>query len=147
MAMIASPVRYARILVRRRELANSFSVTCSREGGISVLSLNGYLDAYTAPQFEKAIQEEVDGGRRRIVVDCAGLTYISSAGLGVFMSFVEDVREAGGDIKICAVIPNVYQVFEILGFPELFEIVPDRAEAARRFNETAAPSQAKESEA
>ena len=92
-------------------MANSFSVARSHEGDISVLSVNGYLDAHTAPQFEKAIQEEYDGGRFRIIVNCAGLTYISSAGLGVFMSFVEDVREASGDIKICSVyrdgIPGV----------------------------------------
>jgi anti-sigma B factor antagonist len=115
-------------------LANTFSVTRAQEGGASVLSLSGYLDAYTAPQFEKAIQEEFDAGRIRIVVDCAGLTYISSAGLGVFMSFIEDLREAGGDIKICAVVPTVYEVFEILGFPELFEILPTRAEALEKFS-------------
>lgn len=114
-------------------MANTFSVARSQEGDVSILALNGYLDAYTAPQFEKAIQAEYDAGRVRIVVDCAGLTYISSAGLGVFMSFIEDVREAHGDIKICSVIPAVYQVFEILGFPELFEIVPGREEAMGKF--------------
>ncbi|HEY2016736.1 MAG TPA: STAS domain-containing protein [Bryobacteraceae bacterium] len=115
-------------------MANTFSVARSQEGDVSILALTGYLDAYTAPQFEKSIQEEFDNGRVRIVVDCAGLTYISSAGLGVFMSFIEDVRDARGDIKICAVVPAVYQVFEILGFPELFEIVPGRADAISRFS-------------
>jgi anti-sigma B factor antagonist len=116
-------------------LANSFSVGRSREGDISVLSLQGYLDAHTAPQFEKAIQEEYDGGRVRIIVNCAGLTYISSAGLGVFMSFIEDVRAANGDIKICSVTDTVYQVFEILGFPSLFDILADQPAATRRFAE------------
>jgi anti-sigma B factor antagonist len=116
-------------------LANSFSVGRSREGDISVLSLHGYLDAHTAPQFEKAIQEEYDGGRVRIIVNCAGLTYISSAGLGVFMSFIEDVRAANGDIKICSVTDTVYQVFEILGFPSLFDILADQPAATRRFAE------------
>jgi anti-sigma B factor antagonist len=102
---------------------------------MSVLSLQGYLDAHTAPQFEKAIQEEYDGGRFRIIVNCAGLTYISSAGLGVFMSFVEDVRAASGDIKICSVTETVYQVFEILGFPSLFDILPDQAAAVKQFAE------------
>ena len=41
---------------------------------------------------------------------------------------------AGGDIKICSVVPTVYQVFEILGFPELFEIVPTRADAIQKFS-------------
>lgn len=116
-------------------MANSFTVGRSREGDISVLSLHGYLDAHTAPQFEKAIQEEYDGGRFRIIVNCAGLTYISSAGLGVFMSFIEDVRAANGDIKICSVTETVYQVFEILGFPSLFDILADRPAAVQRFSE------------
>jgi anti-sigma B factor antagonist len=115
-------------------LANSFAVTCTQEGGFSVVVLSGYLDAHTAPQFEKVIQTEYDAGRARIIVDCANLTYISSAGLGVFMSFVEDVRQAGGDIKICSVSEAVFQVFEILGFPALFEIVPDRQAAIRGFS-------------
>lgn len=115
-------------------MANTFSVARAQEGNVSVLALTGYLDAYTAPQFEKAIQEDYDAGRIRIVVDCTGLTYISSAGLGVFMSFIEDIHEAGGDIKICSVVPTVFQVFEILGFPELFEILPTRADAVQRFS-------------
>jgi anti-sigma B factor antagonist len=116
-------------------LANPFSVARSREGDLSVLSLNGYLDAYTAPQFEKAIQEEFDAGRVRILVDCANLTYISSAGLGVFMSFIEDIRAAGGDIKLCSLVETVFQVFEILGFPALFDILPDRPAGVQRFVE------------
>jgi len=118
-------------------LASTFSIARSEEDQVTVLALNGYLDAYTAPQFEKAIQEEFDAGRVRIVVDCAGLTYISSAGLGVFMSFIEDVHAAGGDIKICSVVPTVYQVFDILGFPELFEILPARADAVQKFSRAA----------
>ncbi len=116
-------------------MANSFSVTASEQDGISILTLEGFLDAHTAPQFEEAIQKEINAGRRRIIIHCAKLTYISSAGLGVFMSFIEEIREAGGDIKICGVIPKVLQVFEILGFHSLFDIVGDVPEAVARFQQ------------
>ncbi len=107
-------------------MSKPFSVSRSAGGaGTTVLALEGYLDAYTAPELEKAIQAEVDGGSHRLVADCGRLTYISSAGLGVFMGFVEEVREAGGDIKICGLIPKVRQVFELLGFPEVFDLVED----------------------
>jgi anti-sigma B factor antagonist len=115
-------------------LSNSFTVERTREGGISILSLSGFLDAHTAPRFEKSIQEEFDAGQFRMIVDCGGLTYISSAGLGVFMSFIEDVRDKAGDIKICALAEPVYQVFDILGFPALFDIVPDRQTAVQKFS-------------
>lgn len=118
-------------------MANSFAVSNAQHGEISVLLLDGFLDAHTAPDFEEAIQKEVNAGRIKVVVNCEKLTYISSAGLGVFMTFVEEIREAGGDIKICGVIPKVMQVFEILGFQSLFDIVGDVPQAAAKFAEGA----------
>jgi len=114
-------------------VATNFQIERHSKGDVRVLALEGYLDAHTAPQFESAIQEEAQGGNRRIAVDCGKLTYISSAGLGVFMSFIEEIREAGGDIKLAAITPKVYQVFEVLGFPALFDIVGTVDEAVEKF--------------
>lgn len=117
-------------------MANDFAVNRSNRGEITVLSLEGYLDAHTAPEFEQALQTEMDSNRWRIIVDCGGLNYISSAGLGVFMGFVEDIREQEGDIKICGLIPKVKQVFELLGFPQLYHIDETVDDSVRRFSET-----------
>jgi anti-sigma B factor antagonist len=117
-------------------VANPFSIVRSTQDGISILALDGYLDAHTAPQFEKAVQEEFEAGHIRLIVDCSKLSYISSAGLGVFMIFVEEIREVGGDIKICGLAPKVFQVFEILGFPSLFDIVDDIPAAVKKYEET-----------
>lgn len=116
-------------------MANPFSIHKSTEGKLSVLALEGYLDAHTAPEFEKTVQSEFQAGRVQIVVECSRLSYISSAGLGVFMSFIEEIREAGGDIKICGLAPKVFQVFDILGFSALFDIVPDLPAAVQRFQD------------
>ena len=116
-------------------MANPFSIHKSTEQGLSVLSLEGYLDAHTAPEFEKAVQAEFEAGRVQMVVECTRLSYISSAGLGVFMSFIEEIRTAGGDIKICGLAPKVFQVFDILGFSALFDILPDLPAAIQRFQE------------
>lgn len=116
-------------------MATNFKIDRHTSGDVRVLALDGYLDAHTAPQFETAIQEEAQAGNRRIAVDCAGLTYISSAGLGVFMSFIEELREAGGDIKLAAIAPKVFQVFDVLGFPALFDILPTVDEAVAKFAE------------
>lgn len=119
-------------------MATPFTIQRSSQNELAILALEGYLDAHTAPEFENAVQREVDAGNRRIIVDCQGLTYISSAGLGVFMSFLEEIRDAGGDIKICGPSPKVLQVFEILGFPALFDMLPDVPAAAKRFAESPA---------
>lgn len=119
-------------------MAHAFSITRSTEGEIILLALEGFLDAHTAPDFEAAVQQEIDAGHAHLIVDAQQLTYISSAGLGVFMGFIEEVREQGGDLKICGLQPSVREVFELLGFDTLFDIEADRASATARFTE--APS-------
>ena len=114
-------------------MANNFQIERSDDSGIRILALDGYLDAHTAPQFENAIHDEMQGGHQRLVIDCSRLTYISSAGLGVFMSFIEELREVGGDIKLAAITPKVFQVFEVLGFPALFDILDTRQAAVAKF--------------
>lgn len=100
---------------------------------VSVVYLKGYLDAHTAPDFEKALQELVDEERIRIVVNLSGLTYISSAGLGVFMGFIENIRGKGGDIKLAEPTDKVFRVFDLLGFPVLYEVFQKEDEAIRKY--------------
>lgn len=116
-------------------MATPFTIQRSSQDDLIILSLEGYLDAHTAPAFENAVQEEIDAGHKRLIVNCERLNYISSAGLGVFMSFIEEIRESSGDIKICGATPKVLQVFEILGFPALFDLLADVPAAVKRYAE------------
>jgi anti-sigma B factor antagonist len=113
---------------------SNFSVRFSASGAVQVLSLRGELDAHTASELEAAIQKCKDDQRYQIVINGEHLQYISSAGLGVFMAYIEEVREEGGDIKIAALQPKVFNVFDLLGFPMLFDIVETEDEAVSRFN-------------
>ncbi len=111
-----------------------FEVINSLEDDVAVMNIRGFLDAHTAPLFEQELQKRVSEKKYKIVVDLEGLQYISSAGLGVFMGFIEEIRENGGDIKICCATPKVYRVFDLLGFPNLFEFTESRQDAVAKFN-------------
>lgn len=103
------------------------------EGQVVVLSLTGFLDAHTASELEATIAEVVEQENNNIVVDFQELDYISSAGLGVFMVFIEEIREKGGDIKLSAMKPKVFNVFDLLGFPMLFDIFETTQTALEKF--------------
>jgi anti-sigma B factor antagonist len=118
-------------------VSQPFQLERADRDGVRVLSISGYLDAHTAPAFESAIENELRSGNVRLVVDCAGLTYISSAGLGVFMSYLEEIREKGGDIKLAAITPKVFQIFDVLGFPQLFRDLRDGGGRPRDGSHTA----------
>ncbi len=100
---------------------------------ISILNLQGFLDAHTAPDFEAELQKLINEKRYNIVVNLDGLQYISSAGLGVFMGVIEDVRNNGGDLKICCASPKVFKVFDLLGFPSLYEFFSAEEQAFEKF--------------
>jgi anti-sigma B factor antagonist len=112
---------------------NEFKVTIRDHEAAHVLELYGYLDAHTAPILEEAFQKMMSSSNYRIIVNCKDLTYISSAGLGVFMAYIEDVRANNGDIKMSNMSPKVYNIFDLLGFPMLYDIVNDESEAIAKF--------------
>lgn len=101
---------------------------------VSVLNIEGYLDAHTAPTFESSIKQLVDEDRNKIIVNFEKLSYISSAGLGVFMGFIEDIRAKDGDIKMCNMSEKVFKIFDLLGFPSLYEIVDEENDAVKKFS-------------
>lgn len=111
----------------------NFRISKSNNQGVSCLYLDGQLDAHTAPELEQAITDLIEAGDNQILVNFKDLQYISSAGLGVFMAFIEDLRENDGDIKMSNMNPKVYSVFDLLGFPVLFDIVDNEDDAIGKF--------------
>lgn len=110
-----------------------FSVRHRCTGTVEVLDLMGELDAYTMPELEAAFEKCQQEGHHKIVVNGAQLLYISSAGLGVFLGDIDEIRKQGGDIKIASLKPYVFNAFDLLGFLQLFTIVETEEEAITLF--------------
>ena len=103
--------------------------------GVTLLYPKGFVNAHTVRLFEGEIQKALDGQRYRLVVNCSGLTYIASAGLGALMGVIEEVRHHGGDIRLADLNETVRNIFEILGFNHLYRIFPSDVEAILSFRE------------
>ncbi len=84
---------------------------------------------------ESNFSDLISGGKFKIVVNFKDLVYISSAGLGVFMAFIEKIRENAGDIKLTTMNDKVYNIFDLLGFPLLYEIYKTEDDAIKKFQE------------
>ena len=100
---------------------------------VSVLEASGVLDINTVGEFEEAFQTLFRNKKDRIILDLGKLNYISSAGIGILVGNIKDIRRNRGDIKISQVNPDVYKVFEILELPKLFQFLPGEREAALAF--------------
>jgi anti-sigma B factor antagonist len=111
----------------------NFKINHREVESYDVLELCGELDAHTASQLEDSLKKLIDQENHQIIVNCKQLDYIASAGLGVFMAYIEDVRSLGGDIKLTNMNSKVYNVFDLLGFPSLYDILDDEADAIKKF--------------
>lgn len=92
-----------------------------RQNGTELtIKLEGRLDSVTAPELETALKESIVGVTD-LVFDLAGLDYVSSAGLRVLL-VAQKTMNKQGDMKIVHVCEEVYEVFDITGFTDIFTV-------------------------
>jgi anti-sigma B factor antagonist len=108
-------------------------------GGILILRPVGRIDSATAGAFESRIVQAVTAGPGAVVIDMAGLSYISSAGLRALLVAAKRARPAGGGtagggtaggrIVLADMPAPIRDVFDMSGFSSLFDIHPTAADA------------------
>ena len=94
----------------------SISLSEKAQQEISLVRVDGVIDTVTAGELEKVIDSLVKRERFKIVLDLAGVEYVSSAGWGIQISRIKEVRANDGDIKLAAMTENVHEIYELLEF-------------------------------
>lgn len=95
------------------------------EGNVTVVEIRGSVDGLTADNLLQTLTEQIQIGRVKLVADCAGLDYTSSAGLRALLGSVKQARQKGGDLRLAAVRPPVFKVLELSGFTSILKCFPD----------------------
>lgn len=98
--------------------------------GIRCFTPQGRLDALTVPEFESALRGHLNRGVAHVLVDFQDVTYISSSGLRALLTARRLARNQGGDVKLCRLSSRVYEIFEMVGFTQVFGIY-DSVETAQ----------------
>jgi len=89
---------------------------------ITILTLNGDIDALSAPAVTEYINGLVAKGNINLIVDLSGVGYTSSAGLRLLLGAVKETRMQGGDLRLSAVQPGVLKVLNLSGFTNILKI-------------------------
>ena len=111
-------------------------ISTLHEGELSILSVNGDLDASSSILLDQAIEQALYKGKRKLLIDCTKLNYISSAGLGVFMSHLQDFESTQTTLVLFGLSEKVLNVFQVLGLDELLTIVVSEQEAKMQVNDS-----------
>jgi anti-sigma B factor antagonist len=93
------------------------------------LVLDGELDASSAVVLDAELNKQEILNYHKVLIDCQRLSYISSAGLGVFISHLQRLQDSNVKLVFFNMQEKVFNVFEILGLDSLMNIVPTEQEA------------------
>ncbi|MDF7813227.1 STAS domain-containing protein [Hymenobacter sp. YC55] len=104
-------------------------ITQHSSAGTLTLILDGELDASSSVLLDTELAKPETLQFQKVLINCKQLNYISSAGLGVFISHLQQFQDAGVKLVFFNMQDKVYNVFEILGLDTLMTIVPSEEEA------------------
>lgn len=108
-------------------------ISDSTAGEVRVLQFEGNLDTGTSPDAQDHIDQLVDGGAAKILIDFAETEFVSSAGLRVLLATTKKLKATGGSLRICNLNETVNEVFEISGFSTILSVFPSKDEALQDF--------------
>jgi anti-sigma B factor antagonist len=106
-----------------------------QESDNDIIAIIGEIDASSSIELDLSIAKSVGDGFSKILVDCSALEYISSAGLGVFMSYIEEFQEKEIKMVLFGMKEKVANTFAILGLADLLHIRTSKDEAKKLVNE------------
>lgn len=118
------------------EKDDSLTISLRKADGVSrgiFIYLSGYIDTYNSSYFQKQITKVIEAGYINLIFNCSSLNYVSSTGIGSFTVFLKVVKPKGGDIVLLEIQPKVYEVFQLLGFSQFFNIKSSADEAVAFF--------------
>lgn len=96
---------------------------------IIVISLEGKLDSTTAPDAEAEINKYIEKKVPKMVISLKETTYVSSAGLRVFLATAKKMTAAGGAVKFCCPNDIVQEILDISGFTAILDVKATQDEA------------------
>lgn len=100
---------------------------------ILVMAITGQLDNTSADYFFDCVQGEVEDGESKVIIDCKGLEFISSMGLGMLIRLQSRLAKMGGTVKLANVTGVVASVIRTVRLDSLFGIYDSVDEAVASF--------------
>lgn len=107
------------------------TITEKEVNGISVIQIEGKLDINTFDILESKLNSLIERGIKKLLVDCTGLTFISSTGLRILIMAQKKLSAVGGVIGLFGLNETTRKIFDITVYDKLFPIFNDETSAIK----------------
>jgi anti-sigma B factor antagonist len=109
------------------------TLSTSRQGEVTIVQVGGQLTVGNRQDLKAAVQTALEGGARKLLLDCGATGYIDSSGLGALVTIARRVREAGGQLRLAGLNDDLRSLFELTKLDTLFAIAETPQQALASF--------------
>ncbi len=106
-------------------------INVRKDQDLLIVSVDGRMDTVSAPGFQQKMEELLNQGEKRIIMDFGSLEYVSSAGLRSILFAAKKAKAAGGAVACCALQTMVKKVFDVSGFTTMIPVFDSVEEALK----------------
>jgi anti-sigma B factor antagonist len=103
-------------------------------GDVFVLHLQGPITLGDGTnRFRKLIQDSLESGKKKILLNMSEVTYMDSSGLGELVAAYTSTNRGGGKLKLMKLSPRVHDLVQLTKVYRIFEVFDDEQSAVRSF--------------
>ena len=113
----------------------NFSATIRQAGQVSVVEVSGKLTSFESGALRNSIAQLLKEGRRQIILNLSGLTYLDSSGIGDLVHTYMSVIKRGGEMKVVGLTDKVEEILKITQLYQVFQEFQDERSALQSFPE------------
>lgn len=100
----------------------NLNIDHKEKDGIQYITINGEVDAYTAPQLRETLLPLTGKKGETVVVELSEVGYMDSTGLGIFIAGFKSSERNGSHMKLQGMTPRVKRLFEITGLIDIIDV-------------------------
>jgi anti-sigma B factor antagonist len=113
----------------------NFSASIRQVGRVSVVEVSGKLTSFESGALRSSIAQLLKEGRKQILLNLSGLTYLDSSGIGDLVHTYMSVIKRGGEMKVVGLTDKVEEILKITQLYQVFQEFQDEQTALRSFPE------------
>lgn len=96
---------------------------------VAIMNVKGRVDSNTAPELDRALENLLNGDKKKIVLNLKAVDYLSSAGLRALVKALKDAQKSGGDLRLASVSEPIEVILRTVGMMQMFKMYPSEQEA------------------
>jgi anti-sigma B factor antagonist len=100
---------------------------------VTLIVIRGEIGTETVDQFKEKLEQVINDGKKKLVIDLQEVNYLNSMGLGVFASALKKLKKGNGDLKLINLSPTVMELLERSRLDKVFDVFETEEEAVKSF--------------